>query len=1122
MTQSSGGHVPAASADSGAYALNGQQVSAQTFYDAACDPRQSIAVEACAGAGKTWMLMTRIIRALEQGALADQILAITFTKKAAGEMRERLQSRLEQPEHRPLRERLLREGRTVRIATFHAWFAQLLKTAPIAVRLQMGLPLAYELLEDPLEIRLALERSFYAAINRSEALKADFAALLGELGQHALRGALEDLLAKRVEFELSDQASTLETSVASAQSCYPAYAKAFDQGAETNLDTALIEARPQLPDQLALLAKLLGQHHAKTLKDWAALLETGLSRRRLTLLYAALLTQSGEAKKLGKMKLGAIPAEWQTPNSGNSVEALFALCQAHLQEIKAVEYQNKCWQYQQRMTRIGRLWLSVFAEVKHEKGLVDMSDLERAATKLLSDSVLSGSIQERLDLQLRHVMIDEFQDTNPLQWQAIHAWLSSYAGSGGGGHLGQSRPSVFLVGDPKQSIYRFRRAEPRVFKVAQAFLREYFDAALLSCDHTRRCAPAVVDAINQVMPRLALEGAELGQPVFRPHTTKSLEVGAALCLPLIARPEQQDVAAISDATSLWRDSLRVPRAELDVTLRQKEALQAAQWISWHLQANRLKQPAAHASVIVLSRRHSSLNIMQQALQQRGISTQKQEKSMLADHPAVKDVLALVSCLTSPANDLDLAHALKSPLLAFDDAQLMALRALQLATQPLKPWRTYLPEATRGTLERWQTWLEQLPPHDALQAIFDDADIFTKYREALPSTLYQSHQQALKSLLWTALSVDEGRFLSADIFLRTLRQRIQTIKAPARSTDASAVQLLTIHSAKGLEADTVLLFDSDPKPKNAQSMTALIDWPPEESAPKRFVFLQKESSPPVCTAALLQADLQARAVEEVNALYVAMTRASQYLVVSAHEAINFNASSIWNRLHPYCTPISVPAEMSHDSQALETSPPTEASVVLSNKAPLKAPVRSLASLRPAPEVTKDTSAAAIGLALHRLLQWQTMQTDENRSERVAHWPRHELLAVAREFQLNPSALSMAHNMACAIANGEAKWLWDSDVIDWFANEYEFVSDGRTLRIDRLVKRRDTQTWWIVDFKSASQPERSAASIEQMNRYHGAVVKHLGASPEQVRAMFITGTGHSLIHNPRQTSTETWNT
>ena len=84
---------------------------------------------------------------------------------------------------------------------------------------------------------------------------------------------------------------------------------------------------------------------------------------------------------------------------------------------------------------------------------------------------------------MRHLLIDEFQDTNPLQWQALHAWLSSYAGAGG------DAPSVFIVGDPKQSIYRFRRAEPQVFLAAQDFIARGLGGDRLSCDHTHRNAP---------------------------------------------------------------------------------------------------------------------------------------------------------------------------------------------------------------------------------------------------------------------------------------------------------------------------------------------------------------------------------------------------------------------------------------------------------------------------------------------------------------------------------------------------------------------------------------------------------------------------------------------------------
>jgi ATP-dependent helicase/nuclease subunit A len=110
-----------------------------------------------------------------------------------------------------------------------------------------------------------------------------------------------------------------------------------------------------------------------------------------------------------------------------------------------------------------RLLVQEYAQLKRERGWIDMGDLERAALALMTDEVLSGWVQERLDARVRHLLIDEFQDTNPLQWQALSAWLDSYGGAG-------NAPSVFVVGDPKQSIYRFRRAEPQVFKAAQRFV----------------------------------------------------------------------------------------------------------------------------------------------------------------------------------------------------------------------------------------------------------------------------------------------------------------------------------------------------------------------------------------------------------------------------------------------------------------------------------------------------------------------------------------------------------------------------------------------------------------------------------------------------------------------------
>ncbi len=160
-----------------AYRSSGQPVSREAFYALACDPRRSVVVEACAGAGKTWMLVSRILRALLDGAQPHEILAITFTRKAAGEMRTRLNDWLREygaPDcrrrdaaagpHRSRHEpgagaqpgraaghaapRLLESGRPVEIRTFHAWFAQLLRAAPLDLLAELGLQPDLELIED--------------------------------------------------------------------------------------------------------------------------------------------------------------------------------------------------------------------------------------------------------------------------------------------------------------------------------------------------------------------------------------------------------------------------------------------------------------------------------------------------------------------------------------------------------------------------------------------------------------------------------------------------------------------------------------------------------------------------------------------------------------------------------------------------------------------------------------------------------------------------------------------------------------------------------------------------------------------------------------------------------------
>ena len=193
--------VPAAAA----YAINGQPATPAQFYALACHTQHHVLVEACAGAGKTWMLVSRIVRALLDGALPEQILAITFTRKASAEMLQRLQEWLETFAHQPLPAlaqelqargmtaieaqqhapalqglylRLLQHGRPVQIRTFHSWFAALLRAAPLQVMQQLQLPADYELLEDDSPAIEATWQPFYQAVLQDPAALADFHALV--------------------------------------------------------------------------------------------------------------------------------------------------------------------------------------------------------------------------------------------------------------------------------------------------------------------------------------------------------------------------------------------------------------------------------------------------------------------------------------------------------------------------------------------------------------------------------------------------------------------------------------------------------------------------------------------------------------------------------------------------------------------------------------------------------------------------------------------------------------------------------------------------------------------------------------------------------------------------------
>jgi len=1083
--------------DAPALRVDGRRVDPQAFYAAACDPARSCVVEACAGSGKTWMLVSRMLRALLDGTPPHEILAITFTRAAAGEMRERLDQWLADfsaprsshdqrvraltergvdparaevlaPELGALQGRVLAAGRPVEIRTFHGWFAQLLRSAPLALLDRLGVQADAELVEDWREHRPAVHRAFHAVLLRDDALRADHAAATAARGRHQLRVWLDAVWDRRVEFELADEAGVLATSIERADEVWPELS-AYAHPAESIATAAWTELLRAATRELAAARGKLARDAAEEL---AAALSFA-SRSRYEAARSILFT-ADEAPKPRALARG-LPLVEQAQDA--------------LQHLADQVHQHESREEHLRMARLGRALLAALADYKRAQGLADMADLERVALVLLRDGELSGWVQERLDARVAHLLIDEFQDTSPLQWHALHGWLSGYAGAGGGAS-GQRPPGVFIVGDPKQSIYRFRRAEPRVFEAAARFVREGLEGSVLACDHTRRNAPPVIEAINDVFGA----AGELF-PGFRRHTTEVVGVAASevSTLPRIDRPPRPPSRRGDDAEPLvWRDSLVTPRLVVDEVLREREAELVAEAVTAEIAAGTRAD-----EIYVLCRKRQSLRLVAHALERRHVGHSAVEDAMLGEAPEAQDLIALLDVLVSTGHDLSLARALRSPLFGATDLDLLSIHAR--AAEGASWWRalrelespTPALERARSLLGRWHALVAALPPHDLLDRIIVEGDAHARYAAAVPPEQRAFALDAIDAVLAQSLSLDGGRYATPYAFVRSLKKRAVKAALPVR---ASTVRLLTVHGAKGLEADTVFVMDTEPERTNPPTTTLLVEWPVEAERPTRCAFVYNENRCPPSLRSALDDEVRAREREELNGLYVAMSRAKRRLVLSATEPYQApTGATWWSRVGAAClaspprrqaellfdVPAAVAAAAPHQDIVVATLPPWRGSAIGAGSRAAEGP----------------SARARIGRAVHRALEWIVAD---------ARTDRHEAAdAAAREFGV--AAGPVRSVVAAIVDHAEGARFFRGPQIRWRGNEVSLSDGGDVLRIDRLVliDEGDGPVWWVLDYKLSHAPDELDAYRDQLLRYRAAVAR---AQPgEAVRCAFVTGEG-----------------
>ncbi len=1149
-------------------------------------PDVNVVVRASAGTGKTWLLVARIIRLLLAGVPPATILAITFTRKAAAEIDARVSAELlalagaddnsvaerlrtfglgpviEQAmltKARQLFEIVVGSDPALRATTFHAFCSDLLHRFP----LEAGVPAGFELLETTSE----LEEAAWQALGREAGhdpdsdLGRDFDFLLRESNAASVHEALADFLLHR-----SDWWAYTEDR-AEPPAAYASQRLRDRLGIRPDDDpVGAFSSGPGLDHLLVRYADLIERHDNATNRTRAAQLRAaGLSlvsapQNVFALLLAEFMTSKGEIKILKPTRT------LQTQLGTGLFEELIALDTRLTQLIAATReatlrqrtYRLSCAWY-----RCGQRLLDLFQHLKEEQRALDFSDLEWKAYRLLNHGRHAEWVQYKLDQRIDHLLVDEFQDTNPTQWRLLLPLLQEIA-------AGSDRSrSVFLVGDEKQSIYRFRRADARLFGAAHSWLQSHMPTLVFAQHLSRRSSPAIIRFVNLVFSADPAGDHEALLPDYVVHDTHLRELwGSVEILPLITRA----LAKESGDAAVMRDPLEQARiVTLDERYQQEGEVIAeriAELVGQPIGTTGQTRRLDYGDIIILLRDRNHAPAYEQALRRAGIPYVGAGRGALLDTLEIRDMLQLVRFLIAPQDNLALASILRSPVFSCTDDDLVELALGTLAATPQISWFDYLqnagaqarvdPRLARAwrLLSRWRDSVDRVPVHDLLDRIYNEGNVIARYAAAAPPHLKSRIEANLSRFLELALEVDSGRFPSlARFHARLVAVRGKPGEAPQEppSADSARVRFMTIHAVKGLEAPVVFLADAARDPRSERGMRALIHWPAESPRPEGFQIAGLKADQDTVTRQAIQVEATAYAREDANLLYVALTRARQVLVISGCDT--GHGSGGWyglieSRLRATAPEPGLEIETGTAADGssrfmahLGAGAPPRLPTAAPDTAIAAEPVIDAALTRPLPvaatlrlitpsqlkEATQprhgdyddedDATGKHRGTVVHRMLQ---ALTDPPPSAAATANNRHQIrdrLALELMGELGPGIFTRYWQEASQVVDAPDLRPWfDPALYDQARNEvgilYRAGDQDIYGIIDRLVLAGDTAI--VIDYKthagvSAENAAQFASGFRQQLGFYAAGVARLWPG-KHVRAFILFTASRNVVEIP----------
>ena len=1141
--------------------------------DAPAPAPRSEVVAASAGTGKTWRLTTRILRLLLGGAEPSSILAITFTRKAAAEIRARAlefltgwlrlddaalaralrEIGLDLDPARPppallaaargLYERLQFAEQDLRITTFDAFFQDLLQRFP----LEAGIPVGYQILSEDRADRMQREAADRLLEEAARQPDGELGRSMRQLERRApsllqLRGYFDRFLERGLEWRVyADGREPEELQRELDQTFFgvdappgpqedPAMGLAFEDEKLARLAELLHKSgASERSHQARAAAKL---RHALPPPE-APVLE------RLQRVHEALFDADGEPRgslfglsRAARGRLGAAADEY---------EALLHHFRCFVPEALDWHLRLRNRELNRHWHRLGARLTAHYRQLKRQSGQMDFDDQRLAARRLMHGGV--EWVQYKLGQQFRHILADEFQDTDDLSWQILLPFLEALR-EAAGDDAGPRDRSAFIVGDVKQSIYQWRRANPQLQEEAGRYLTRNLDAGETTLDASRRSADAIIRLVNACFGEDGCFAG--GLPGFQPHETRRKEMwGRAELMPV---PERAAPPAAEPGQDELRDPLTTPRPERgdDEIAAQAERL-AARVQALLDSGLGVEDPETGGArrlrcrdVLILVRARTHLPQIERALTRLGIPFARQSRQTLLNHLEVLDLLALLKVLTYPADDLSLAQVLRSPLYGAGDRDLVALAAAGGG-----PWYERLQRAAggeadhplrraAGDLERWRRLVGRIPTHDLLDRVYFEADALRRYRAALPAETGAQAVSNLTRFLELALELDSGRYPSTPAFVRHLEDmragRIQASDAPdlipAGARD-DRVRILTVHAAKGLESPVVFYAVLKKPRRMEKSGDVLIDWPAGEPRPRGFLCQPAKREMDSLSRRYLEAARERRDAELRNQDYVAFTRARQLLVLCVHEEMREELAAAFARLEVGAAPDgSLAFETGARAAAVEpeTSPEPEIDPAGLDRA--VAPAAAPAEREEFGAGEAAARARARGTLIHALLELlDGGEPDAAALERVARAQHLEAGDALFQDCLREARAVLAEPALAAVFRPDAavRVYREAPVGGWVAGD---GADGPDFGVvDRLhIGPRDI---WVIDFKSHATEDpaalrkiaRSELYAEQMGRY--ARILRAAYPKRPVRCSLLFTRSRRLedidtendMHNPR---------